>query len=390
MSNEFSVLFQVGYWVCVFLALYPYVGYPAIVYLLTRLTGGRTWSRAAYRAPVSIVITAYNEERRIVARVLELARIAAAHHPQSEVIAVSDGSTDGTMSALRSIEAHNLRLIEFESNLGKSQAINAGMAAARCDIVVLADVRQSWNDQTLPLLLENFADPEVGAASGDLELCRVGQGLRSVGLYWRFEKWLRHQESRLNSSIGVTGAVCAVRRALFRPLPGGTILDDVLWPMVVVLAGFRVIHDSRAKAFDQLPADIGGEYQRKLRTLSGNYQLLSLRPALLMPWRNPAWFQFVSHKVMRLASPWFFLVGLAFSCLLWRSSLYAVVGMFQTIALGMGLLAMNTQSLKQVRPFGLIASIVALNCAAWMAFWVWALGQTAGTWKKIQYAETEA
>src|ERR1019366_2199678 len=109
----------------------------------------------------------------------------------------------------------------------------------------------------------------------------------------------------LVSQVGVTGAISAVRRPLFRPIPPGTLLDDVYWPMLVVLQGQRVVHDERAKAFDQLPANPHDEFCRKVRTLAGNFQLLTLLPwSAFWPWRNRVWWQWTSHKLLRLASPW--------------------------------------------------------------------------------------
>ena len=153
-------------------------------------------------------------------------------------------------------------------------------------------------------MLENFADPAVGAVSGDLIVHGAGGVLAGVGLYWRFEKWLRRQESRLWSGVGATGAVSAVRRELFRPVPRGTILDDVYWPMQVALAGRRVVHDVRALACDRLPDRARDEFRRKVRTLSGCLQLAARLPAVLLPWRNPVWLQFVSHNLLRLLAPW--------------------------------------------------------------------------------------
>lgn len=124
-----------------------------------------------------------------------------------------------------------------------------------------------------------------------------------MGLYWRYEKQIRRDESAVGSTMGATGAVYAMRRSLWRPLPPETILDDVLAPMRCVLAGFRVVFADRARAFDRTPRDAKAESLRKRRTLAGNYQLLWLEPSLLLPWRNPAWIQFVSHKVARLAVP---------------------------------------------------------------------------------------
>src|SRR5436305_601320 len=121
-----------------------------------------------------------------------------------------------------------------------------------------------------------------------------------VGLYWRYEKQIRRDESATGSVVGATGAIYAMRRSLWQPLPDDTILDDVLTPMRCVMAGYRVVFEERACAFDRTAPDANTEGRRKLRTLAGNYQLLWLEPRLLLPWCNPAWLQFVSHKVGRL------------------------------------------------------------------------------------------
>src|SRR5262249_42480436 len=118
------------------------------------------------------------------------------------------------------------------------------------------------------------------------------------------------RESQIGSQVGVTGAISAVRRELFRAIPQGTLLDDVYWPLQVALAGYRVVHDSRAIARDRLPERPRDELRRKVRTLAGNFQLMTRLPAALLPWRNPVWWQLVSHKLLRLAVPWALLLTL--------------------------------------------------------------------------------
>src|SRR5207244_10375072 len=108
----------------------------------------------------------------------------------------------------------------------------------------------------------------------------------------------------------------AMRRSLFRPLPADTILDDVLTPMRVVLAGYRVVFNEQARAFDRAAIDADAEARRKVRTLAGNYQILALEPALLMPWRNPVWLQYVSHKLGRLTIPYALLATFASTVIL--------------------------------------------------------------------------
>ena len=132
-------------------------------------------------------------------------------------------------------------------------------------------------------------------------------------MYWRYEKTLRRLESAVGSTLGATGAIYALRRSLWRPLPENTLLDDVLAPMRAVLAGQRIVFDDRATAFDQMPGDASAEARRKIRTLAGNVQILWLEPRLLMPVVNPVWIQYVSHKVGRLLVPYALITLLAAS-----------------------------------------------------------------------------
>jgi cellulose synthase/poly-beta-1,6-N-acetylglucosamine synthase-like glycosyltransferase len=161
---------------------------------------------------------------------------------------------------------------------------------------------------SLKNLVACFADPEVGAASGELFI-REGAGNEeaSVGLYWKYEKWIRKQLSKIDSVLGATGCIYAMRRELARPLPANTLVDDMYLPLGVFFAGYRVIMDDTARAYD-FPTQLGSEFRRKVRTLAGVYQVIGQYPALLGP-RNRMWIHFVSHKFARLIMPWVMLIA---------------------------------------------------------------------------------
>src|SRR5262249_3539954 len=150
-------------------------------------------------------------------------------------------------------------------NFGKAAALNEGVRYAMHDFLVFADVRQTWERYALRQLVVGFCDSTVGAVSGELILNESSGDNSGVGVYWRYEKWLRYTESQYDSVIGVTGAVCAVRRALFTNLPPGTILDDVYWPLRVIMLGYRVQHEPNAIVFDRLPTNARDEFRRKIR-----------------------------------------------------------------------------------------------------------------------------
>lgn len=376
---------ELGCWLCIFLVVYAYALYPLILAVLARVVPRRSRVDGVRPRSVSIVLAVYNEERVVARRLGELAELLAASGLSGEIIVVSDGSTDATASIAHEFAWHApVRVIELSANLGKAVALSHGCAAARHEIIVFADARQTWTAETLPHLLEKFTDPTVGAVGGDLVLEKQPGVMAGVNLYWRYEKWLRKRESRVHSTVGVSGSISAVRHELFQSIPPGTLLDDVYWPLQVAMQGRRVVHENRACAFDRLPAKPRDEFRRKVRTLSGNYQLLTLLPAALLPWRNPIWFQFVSHKLLRLAVPWALLALLVLTALLpgtgYRLLLAAQLGCYL-----LGVLGIRRAQAGRSRLLGAAGSFLILNAAAWLAFWVWVSGRARCSWRKVAY-----
>jgi cellulose synthase/poly-beta-1,6-N-acetylglucosamine synthase-like glycosyltransferase len=302
------------FWIAAVIVGYVYVGYPCLIAVWARVAG-RPPRRTSFAdggwPAISIVIAARDEAARLPARVRNL--IDQRYPGPCEILVVSDGSTDDPRSALAEFGSL-VRVIELAAR-GKPVALNAGVAASTGEILVFADARQRYAPGALRELVTNFVDPGVGGATGQLVLdCEhetvadsaVGEG---IGLYWMYEKWLRRNESRVWSTLGATGAIYALRRRCWTPLPPRTLLDDVLTPMRAVLNGCRVVFEERAIAYDRASTDAAAEARRKTRTLAGNYQILLQEPRLLVPLVNPVWLQYVSHKVGRLVVPWA-LVGL--------------------------------------------------------------------------------
>ena len=322
------------FWASALVIFYIYLGYPLLLAAWARLSP-RPTRKAPFAADawpsVTVILAARNEAARLPAR---LANLLDLRYPgKRDIIVVSDGSTDGTEDVLRAFlrdhDELDVRVISITGG-GKPLALNAGVEAATGEILVFADARQRFSPSALVELVANFQDPRVGGVTGELMLdCETGEGTEStigdgVGLYWKYEKWLRRNESAVWSTLGATGAVYALRRSLWRPLPANTLLDDVLAPMRAVMMGYRIVFEERAMAFDRAAADAGAESRRKTRTLAGNYQILAQEPRLLLPFVNPVWLQYVSHKVGRLLVPWALVTAFVSSALLASSSwLYA-------------------------------------------------------------------
>jgi len=217
---------------------------------------------------------------------------------------------------------------------GKPTALNAAIAQARGDILILTDVRQPLATDSVRLLVESFADPTVGAVSGELVIAEgMSAGAKDIGLYWRFELWIRDRLSQVDSMFGATGAFYAIRRKLAPQVPADMLLDDMFLPLSAFFQGYRVVLDRRARAYD-IPSERATEFYRKVRTLAGNYQILRAYPALMGP-RNRMWIHYVSYKFARLLLPWL-LVAVAVSSFglpdPWRVLFVSGQGLFYLIA----------------------------------------------------------
>ena len=344
------------FWTCFAIVAYTYLIYPAILLTLNGLFGRkRIFGRV--QTSVSFLVPVHNEEHNLERRLEELTRLIHEAGTQGEVIVISDGSTDQSVVIARFAE-RGVRVIEMPTKSGKAAALNAGAAAGRrtaypCRCPTTLGGRRT--DRLWKIL------PTRKLARQRRSRARKRAGvLAGVGIYWRYEKWLRKQESRLGSQVGVTGAISALRRTLFHPIPAGTLLDDVFWPMHVVLQGYRVVHDERARAFDRLPEKTHDEFRRKVRTLAGNYQLLTLLPfAALFPWSNRVWLQWISHKLMRLVVPWA-LLGMLGSSFLIKQDFYQLFFWIQTANYGMAALgiAPSDRTRDQATGHGCVVSVV--------------------------------
>jgi poly-beta-1,6-N-acetyl-D-glucosamine synthase len=327
-------MIRIIFWLSLTAILYTFVGYPLVIYLLARWRPRKVAKK--YITPrVSVIIACLNEEKNIAARIDNLLE---SRYPREllEIIVVSDGSTDATAERARQCGREQVRVFEYAGRRGKPTALNFGIEQASGEILVFTDARQSFEAGVIEELAANFADSGVGAVTGaylmsDSKGSTVGEG---VGFYWKYEELIRKSEALVGSVIGATGAIYAVRRQLWQPLPPETLLDDVYTPMRIALQGHRVVFEGRALAHDVMAKSAGREFSRKVRTLMGNYQLCQLMPRLLLP-TSGLLLQFFSHKLMRLMAPIFMLLLLATNLLLViETGLSATVLFDQAILVG--------------------------------------------------------
>ena len=365
------------FWGAFALIAYTYAGYPFWLWLRSTL---RPWpiQRGAIDPFVSVVMVVRNEEKILVAKLDNL--LGLDYPPQQfQIVVVSDGSTDGTEKILHTYARDpRVQVVLNQLSRGKASGLNDALQVAQGEIVVFTDARQKLEAGSLKALLADFADPVVGCASGELMLGEPdsGEAAHGMGMYWRLEKKVRELESASGSVVGATGALYAARRESIVAIPPETLLDDVLIPMNVVRSGKRVVFEPEARAWDIAHQGSEREFTRKVRTLSGNYQLLQLAPWLLSS-ENPIRFEFISHKLLRLVVPLALVVVLV-ACALIQQPFYRCLLVAQLAFYVLSLLALTRVKLGPVGRLGDASfTFVVLNTAALVAFANFVTGRKA-------------
>ncbi len=363
---------KLTFWLCFALISYAYFGYALWLWLCVRLRE-RPIPKKYSAQNVSIIMAVRNEEANLPSK-LENLRLLDYPPDRLQIVIASDGSTDGTAAILRE-QMPNILPVILETSSGKGCALNEAVKLAQGDILVFLDARQVVDSDAISELVSCFEDPEIGAVSGEL-LLETASGSPSeegLGIYWKIEKTVRKLESASGSVVGVTGAIYAIRRELYTEIPRGTILDDVFVPMNVARMGKRIVFLPSAIARDRVFSKKGKEFSRKVRTLTGNYQLLRLAPWLLSA-SNPLLFRFISHKLLRLLVP-LLLVLMLLSSAIARGPLYSAIFWLQVLFYVLALFGALSPSAKKFKPVAIANTFVMLNAAAALAFYNFIAGR---------------
>ncbi len=365
---------------------YTYLGYPVLLFIRSKVLPRPIYKKYNAKLPfVSVVIAAKNEENNIEGRIINLFET---DYPDTlyEIIVVSDGSIDSTNEIVERISKKNksVKLVAYFPSKGKPFALNKGAHESRGDIVVFADSRQRFNKRALSELVANFNDPEIGCVSGELIFYESCDSTiqKEMGAYWHYEKMIRKLESKCGSVAGATGAIYAVKKELYEDIPNETILDDVLTPMNIVMQGYRCIFDPCAIAYDSVSKDIHSEMTRKIRTLAGNWQLLKIKPSIVLPFKNKIWWNFLSHKIYRLMVP-FFMIYLLISNFFIIEHLFMLTLLAQMFFYTIAFSAWLIPDIREKGHVKLLYFFIKMNYAALIGTFYFLSGNTARTWKKV-------
>lgn len=388
--NHIDVAVAAAVWLALGAVLYAYVGYPLVVFVLARLFGRPPQPPAADPGElpmVSLLISALNEERWMGKRI---ENALAQDYPRDrlQIVVASDGSTDRTgriVAQLALRHSGRIQLHDFSSRRGKANVLNELIPAVQGQIVVLSDANTMFEPGAVKNLVRWFAQPSVVTVCGQLRLVDPATGHNVDSLYWRYETFLKEQESRLGALLGANGAVYAIRRTCYVPIPADTIIDDFVIPLLMKLRlGGSIVYDREAVAVEETPPAIGDEFRRRARIGAGGFQSLAHLWPLVLPSSGWMSLAMLSHKVLRWLAPLALVVVLAGSIWLAWHPLFAALlvlqaGFYGAAAIG-GLLPSGQGIIP--RCVRLTTLFTSMNAALVVGLWRWLSGLQRGTWER--------
>ena len=373
---------EILFWSALVFVFYTYFGYPCLISMLARTKPAHEPDVSSVKEwpSVCVVVAVYNEESRVLGKIENLRRL---DYPGEKlrILFISDGSTDSTATLIT--QEKGVDVLSYEHRRGKPHALNTAVRNIDSEIIVFTDVRQQLERGAIRYLVANIMLQGIGAVSGELiHVDPATQTARHIGLYWRYEKWIRKYESRFSSTLGVTGALYAIWRKDYPELPEDTLLDDFEIPMQIIRRGKRVVFESRALLYDELQQNTSSERARKIRTLTGNFQSFARNPWLFSAVQNTLFFQFLSHKVFRLLVP-YALVLIFIASFFSDGGFYSIIIALQVAFYAAAISGMLIPALRGNRLVSFTTVFIELNWAAVLALRNFCSGRIHARWEKI-------
>ena len=372
----------------IFIILYVYMVYPLVIFFLSKIAKKNNYKliKKEFLPDITIVIPLFNESSLILKKYNDFCSINYPHDKISYIF-VSDGATDDSNNILSVLEAEhdNVSAVFISERMGKPNALNLAMEKVDTDIVFFSDIRQTVSEDALiNMVSELESSRDIGLVCGELvHVGSDGSTSKNVGVYWKYEKWIRHSESDLYSTVGTTGALYVFYKKDYTFIDVDTILDDFEIPMNILRKGKKLKISSNAFMYDYAHDDLQNEKHRKIRTLSGNYQSFFRMRWLFSPINNPVFFQFISHKVLRLLIPYMMLICFVSNALLLSNSpLYLLFFIAQVMYYILVFLAHRLEFFRNNKISNFCLVFFELNLAVVYSLYRYLTNQASVTWKK--------
>jgi poly-beta-1,6-N-acetyl-D-glucosamine synthase len=370
------------------LIVYNYAGYAVIALIINRIFPVRGKAGQETAPYITFIVAAYNEQDVVGAKV---ANCLAQDYPPSRIewLFVTDGSSDNTPSILSGYP--QIRLLHRPERLGKSAALNRGIAEASHPIIIASDANTFLNPEAVSQIAAHYADPRVGGVAGEKKVVRAGVVGEGEGLYWKYESALKRIDSAFYSVVGAAGELFSFRKELFAPVDPSVILDDFVISMRVAQQGYRVLYEPGAVAEETPSFSLEEEKKRKVRIAAGGFQSVVMLGDLLAFWKYPRLsFLYISHRVLRwVASPFCLVLSILAGAVLWLGDPDPVYGWLwagQVVFYGLGLLSGVLPAKGPLKVAKLPGYFLFMNVSVIQGFFRWIRGGQSGVWEKARRA----
>lgn len=386
---------KLAFWISVGVIAYTFFIYPLVLLVLAGLNQFRSDLRFAlgrgerrnFRSPelpyVSLVIAAHNEGAVIAEK---MQNCAALQYPADrlEILVACDGCSDDTVHQARIAGLPNARIFDYRERSGKPALLNRVVPEATGDILIFSDANTMYTPQSVASMVKRFVNPNVGAVCGELKLQSHDGKPKAEGAYWRYECFLKILESRLNMLVGANGAIFAIRRGLYRPLPPRTINDDFLIAMRIRETGMRVVYDPEACAFEET-APMRQEFRRRVRIGSGDARALRQTWQMLIPSAGLIALSYWSHKIFRWLVPFALVSCFITATALAREPFYLGCALLGLVLAGAAAVGYELEGRRRpIRLLHLPSHFLVMNLALMVGFLKDLLGERSGVWAPTQ------
>ena len=379
---------DIVFWMSLLVPVYVYFGYPLLLaccHLFCRSDASR--AHEAWLPTVSLILAAHNEEPH-VRRKLENCLALDYPHDRLDILIGSDGSEDGTNGIIERYRDARIRFFAYSPRRGKMATVNRLVRKAKGEICMFSDISEVFDGDAVQKLVRHFADPDVGAVTGNHIYNSKTTGLGfGTSLYWRLQRFLQRIESRISTVCTCDGTIYACRRNSFPFPPDNTINDDMAVPLGIITKGKRVIFDPEAVARGDVLPETKRFFHQKVRGQAGRCQVFTFYPQMFWPWPLSRWWVFLSRSVFPVLVPWALVVAFVSSGLLCLTGswvyrlLFLAQSAFYTLAL-FGWIA------EQLEIYLSVASIpfyfVTANVGSVVGFWSFLTGRQGTAWRKVE------
>jgi cellulose synthase/poly-beta-1,6-N-acetylglucosamine synthase-like glycosyltransferase len=376
------------FWISVFMVAYPYVVYPAVLWLLAFWRRPRRYADPAGWPDATLIICAYNEAKVIGGK---LDNSLALDYPADklEILVISDCSDDGTDDIAASFAERGVRLHRVSERGGKTAAQNAAVRLARGGFLVFSDANSLYDPGALKALMRPFTDPKVGCVCGELHYTNPNEAgaAKGEGVYWRYEQLLKRGESRLSSLVGANGSIYAMRYELFDEL-GPNIISDFIMPIRIWRKRYKVVYAPQAVAYESSGESFSVEFRRRTRIIARSLYGLWSEVGALNPLRYGFFsFQLLSHKLLRWLAPLFLILAFVTNGLLVAHEPYGIFFAAQAVFYALALVGnLAPGSLGRIGLFYIPAYFCAINFGALVGLWRFVSGERFKVWQPINRA----